>query len=1044
MKRITGFIFLLLCITHAMALRQPKELKMQIDSILSYYERIYPGTGKLRVVQVLINSSDKQLNIYCNEALSYIPYRPEIVAKLYLVIDSTTRSQNGGYKLQIFAGNKEISTLISNIYRLDKLVDASRMPVKNYQGAPLTTSLSKPYSINKGLQNRHLAIWHSHGLYFNTRADRWEWQRGRLFQTVEDKYTMSYVLPYLLPMLENAGANVLLPRERDIQTHEVIVDNNGSTAQSIYREKGTAIESGGNSGFGFTKKQLTDTENPFALGTYRKTSARSLVSASFEWIPDIPEDGWYAVSIAYKTISNSSSAAHYSVFHTGGQTDFSVNQQMGGSTWIYLGNFLFKKGIHAESGKVTLTSSPKSNKVITADAVRFGGGMGNIARPDISFEIPKTPKTVTPEVIVDTTKIPSSSTFNDSVPTTENIVANEKSPLDTAFARSGIPVTSYKSARISGYPRYLEGARYWLQWAGMPSEVYHKRKDEGPNDYNEDIWARPYWVNYLNSGSLYAGKDTIINGLKIPIDLSLAIHSDAGTYAGDSIVGTLAICTTFLNNGLFSTGQSRQTSHDLTDIIQTQIVNDIRRSGTHNWTRRGIWDKSYAESREADVPSALIELLSHQNFADMKYGLDPRFRFMVSRSIYKAILKYIAYQHHQPFVVEPLPVSHLASEFVDDTHINLTWQSESDSLESTAIPYKYVVYTRIDGEGFDNGQIADGNSLTLAVEKGKIYSFKVTAINDGGESMPSEILSVCRSWNKAPIAMIVNGFDRISAPSWFDSSTVGGFTDNGVPDRTDISYTGKQNNFNRSGAYRGNDSPGFGGSDANFETTVIAGNSFDYPYIHGQALKAAGYSFVSCSRAAVEANPDFLQGYKVVDLIFGKEKQVSFGVNDKQLSFRTFTEKLNIALKNYCNKGGNLFVSGSFVGSDMWVNGKVDSTAINFITHTLKYKWHSSNASATGEVKGTDVPYPVFGGKWNFCTQLNSLQYAVEAADGIDPDENESKSFTIAYYPENNISAAVAYKGSYRTVVCGFPFEALSSETQRIIWMKKIIYFFEK
>jgi len=29
-------------------------------------------------------------------------------------------------------------------------------------------------------------------------------------------------------------------------------------------------------------------------------------------------------------------------------------------------------------------------------------------------------------------------------------------------------------------------------------------------------------------------------------------------------------------------------------------------------------------------------------------------------------------------------------------------------------------------------------------------------------------------------------------------------------------------------------------------------------------------------------------------------------------------------------------------------------------------------------------------------------------------------------------------------VVCGFPFEALSSETQRIIWMKKIIYFFEK
>ncbi len=33
------------------------------------------------------------------------------------------------------------------------------------------------------------------------------------------------MLPYLVPMLENSGAVVMLPRERDVQKNEVIVDN---------------------------------------------------------------------------------------------------------------------------------------------------------------------------------------------------------------------------------------------------------------------------------------------------------------------------------------------------------------------------------------------------------------------------------------------------------------------------------------------------------------------------------------------------------------------------------------------------------------------------------------------------------------------------------------------------------------------------------------------------------------------------------------------------------------------------------------------------
>ena len=46
-----------------------------------------------------------------------------------------------------------------------------------------------------------------------------------LFCTTEDLYTQTLVVPYLIPMLENAGANVFTPRERDWQRNEVIVDN---------------------------------------------------------------------------------------------------------------------------------------------------------------------------------------------------------------------------------------------------------------------------------------------------------------------------------------------------------------------------------------------------------------------------------------------------------------------------------------------------------------------------------------------------------------------------------------------------------------------------------------------------------------------------------------------------------------------------------------------------------------------------------------------------------------------------------------------------
>ncbi len=77
----------------------------------------------------------------------------------------------------------------------------------------------------------------------------------------------------------------------------------------------------------------------------------------------------------------------------------------------------------------------------------------------------------------------------------------------------------------------------------------------------------------------------------------------------------------------------------------------------------------YSESRRPNIPSVLLELLSHQNFLDMQFALDPRFRFEVSRSIYKGMLRFLSVQYNFKYVVQPLPVDHFSVEFINENSI---------------------------------------------------------------------------------------------------------------------------------------------------------------------------------------------------------------------------------------------------------------------------------------------------------------------------------------------------------------------------------------
>lgn len=989
----TYMLILLLGLIPGQGFFAQKLLEQRISDSLTVIANTSVFSDKINRIKIDVNRPQKIITVTAADNFGFLPFRRENVDRINHALKSILGKTYPDYTIRAQAYHRDIETLIPNHLRVNK--DTSRLFRIPASQTPLVTKLSVPYSIDRGLQNRNIALWNSHGKHFGRQEGRWIWQRPRLFLSVEDLLTTAFVLPYLAPMLENAGAQVFIPRERDIQTHEVVVDNDDKN-QSRYKESNDRFHwQKGGTGFSNKKAFYLYPENPFNMGTHRfvKTTTDPEETSQAEWIPNIPEKGMYAVYISYRTVENSTEDAYYTVYHLGGETSFSVNQKMYGGTWLYLGHFMFDAGLN-QDGKVALNNLSKDkNSILTADAVKFGGGMGNIAVKPVP-----------------------------------------------AIQHSDMVLNPDTQAVTSNFPRFAEGAKYWLQWAGVPDSVYSRTTNT--NEYSDDFQSRGFWVNYLTGGSTVNPE---AGGLGVPVDMAFAFHTDAGIKKNDSIVGTLGICTVGNSNGdtIYKNGVSRWAARDMVDLIQSQIVDDIRKIWHPEWTRRGIWNRSYSESRVPEVPTMLLELLSHQNFGDMKYALEPGFRFTVGRAIYKGILKHIASTHGTEYVVQPLPVESFSCTFAGERRIRLQWKAVIDTLEPTAVPDSFVVYTRINDEGFDNGRMVAGNTFEMNITAGKIYSFKVTAVNRGGESFPSEILSAYKDPLKKETILIINGFERISKPESFNFISLAGFMtdkDAGVPYQYDLSYTGSQYEFGVDIPYKDNENPGFGASKSNYEGLIVAGNTFDYPFIHGKSIKSAGYSFVSTSVKAVTSGNIDLQAYKSIDLILGKQKQTMSGIVKKSPEFQTFPLDLQQKLTDYCDKGGNLMVSGAYVASDLY--NKEKEKEENFVTNLLKVKSLDKDTIIFSGLL-YESKHPVFfrGRKqFEYHHTPNKIMYAVEDPDLLIPVDE--KAFIICRYEGNDHAAGVAYAGKYKVCTFGFPFETIKDEDSRDRIMSAVLHFF--
>jgi len=362
--------------------------------------------------------------------------------------------------------------------------------------------------------------------------------------------------------------------------------------------------------------------------------------------------------------------------------------------------------------------------------------------------------------------------------------------------------------------------------------------------------------------------------------------------------------------------------------------------------------------------------------------------------------------------------------------IELTWLAVEDSLEETAMPTGFVVY-HAEGDGdFDNGtHIDEAHYLLENAAPGVIHRFRITACNDGGQSMPSREISAYVSPTASKRIMIIDAFDRLAGPQPFENDSALGFdmaSDPGVPMARMPGYCGRQLCFNKSGIGR----EGFGAlghSTAELEGVIIAGNTMDWSTRHMKDIVAATggeITICSCSSSAVNRAVFDSRNFNVIDLICGLNKEDEYSL----YTFRAFQPSVVQALAEYARTGGSLLVSGAYVGSDM-----VRESERLFTRSVLKYEYAGAlPADSLQGITGLNTTFEIYN-------TMNERSYCVSSVDCLVPT---SEAFCPMVYGPEGQSAAVAYRGNdYRSFVMGFPFESITDEQTRASLLQGILQF---
>ncbi len=351
-------------------------LKSQLQMVVS--KSILPKNTK--IIEVFQKESEIVLTLDVSPQFLKYDFNEEVLEQVSHDLDMTLFEIAPDVKkihLAVMRDGKKVA--LSNFLKIEKT------PIKE---PAHEESLNKKRVHNKGsisgaLSDKVLFISQAHGWIDYNDSREWATQRGINNDIVEDFVNSEATNQYLLEYLRNAGAKIFTVRELDMNNNMVIVDNEDGLAHAsngTYEEVGASNLFNNSSANGFKNFQapyanLTD---PFRSngGSDRVITTALSETARAVWSPVIPEDGYYHVYVSYSGVGNRPTDAKYIVHHGGLETVVYVNQEVHRYVWNDIGEFYFKAG---GNDFVALSNeSAESGTTVSADAVRFGGGMGDV------------------------------------------------------------------------------------------------------------------------------------------------------------------------------------------------------------------------------------------------------------------------------------------------------------------------------------------------------------------------------------------------------------------------------------------------------------------------------------------------------------------------------------------------------------------------------------------------------------------------------------------------------------------------------------------
>ncbi len=259
-----------------------------------------------------------------------------------------------------------------SVAQIDLLVahpGGTLMPPKHLASLParsrperLETILPDPQRFPEGqaLRGKTIAISPGHGYIYYDSLGRYSTQRsnikwegcGSCDGIVEDFGSHQIAINYLVPLLEGAGARVVLVRERDTRTKGLVVDD-------------------GDSGYTETSGQFRAGDNPGGLGGDYRVSPDA--DAAVQWTLNAPQSGLQMLSLWFVSGDNRHGDAWVEVNGGATSTRFLLDMTSHGRRWVPVGLMQLAEGMPV-TVKLGAPSNPQADTFLIADAVRLGSG----------------------------------------------------------------------------------------------------------------------------------------------------------------------------------------------------------------------------------------------------------------------------------------------------------------------------------------------------------------------------------------------------------------------------------------------------------------------------------------------------------------------------------------------------------------------------------------------------------------------------------------------------------------------------------------------